>query len=398
MLHTKNLPAFLLLLLAGIFASFISSAQLTVLPNGNVGIGNPAPLQKLDVVLNAADPAQEAARFANNSNTALVKYGIRNTVSNAGTGSRYGIYNDVLQLSTSAATSYGIRTALTAGTGGGYGIYNQSNAGGNGFRYGIYNFVSQASTTGNMALGLYNYTSNTVGYTYGLYNYNAISGTSAFTNFGQYNYLYSAGTATNYGIYSYVSTATATTPGNRYGIWTEVANTGSGIRYGIYARSLGAANYAGYFDGNVFVNGALTVVSDDAVKTNLAPIDDALGIITRLSPKSFDFRTDINGMAFPEGKQYGVMASEVERDLPALVRKVTTPMNNPNRTVSPRPEDPQSAQTGNDSYFSLRTVNYIGLIPVLVQAVKDQQQMIGTLRQQLQEQQVMITRLQAAAK
>lgn len=399
MLHRKNFQTVLLLIAAGCLAPFISTAQLTVLPNGNVGIGNPAPVQKLDVILNAADPAQEAARFTNNSTTAAVKYGIRNTVSNAGTGSRYGIYNDVLQLATSAAVSYGIRSNLTAGTGGGFGLYNVNNSGGNGYRYGIYNYVNQASTTGNMALGLYNYTSNTVGYTYGIYNYNATSGASTSANYGQYNYQYSAGTSTNYGIYSYVSTATAATAGTRYGVWTEVANTGAGIRYGIYSRSLGAANYAGYFDGNVFVNGAFTVVSDDGVKTNLAPIEDALGIVSRLNPKTFDFRTDITGMTFPEGRQYGVMASEVERELPELVRKVTTPINNPERAgTGGRPEDPLSAQTGPESYFSLNTVNYIGLIPVLVQAVKDQQQAIGQLKQELQEQKALITRLQSAVK
>lgn len=402
MLHRKNFKPVLLLIAAGCFTSVISNAQLTVLPNGNVGIGTAVPVQKLEVLLNAADPAQESGRFTNNSITALTKYGIRNTVSNAGTGSRYGISNDVQQLSTSTATSYGISNTVTAGASGGYGIYNINNSGGNGFRYGLLNQVFQASATGNMALGMYNYTSNTVGYTYGIYNYNYTSGASTFTNYGQFNYQYSAGTSTHYGIYNYVTPLNATTAGTRYGIWTEAANTGTGIKYGIYSRGLGAPNYAGYFDGNVFVNGAFGTASDDAIKTNVSPIVNAVRIIDGLNPKKFDFRKDIPGMAFPEGPQLGIMASEVEKDLPELVKKVTTPLNN---SPAAKPAEGQGKETssqivpaGQESYFTFRSVNYIGLIPVLVQAVKDQQRMIEQLQLQLKEQKALITRLQPAAK
>jgi hypothetical protein len=402
MLHRKNFKPVLLLIAAGCFTSAISNAQLTVLPNGNVGIGTPVPIQKLEVLLNAADPAQESGRFTNNGITALTKYGIRNTVSNAGTGSRYGILNDVQQLSTSTALSYGISNTVTAGASGGYGIYNINNSGGNGFRYGLLNQVFQASATGNMALGMYNYTSNTVGYTYGIYNYNYTSGASTFTNYGQFNYQYSAGTSTHYGIYNYVTPLNATTAGTRYGIWTEAANTGTGIKYGIYARGLGVPNYAGYFDGNVFVNGAFGTASDDGIKTNVSPIVNAVRIIDGLNPKKFDFRKDIPGMTFPEGPQLGIMASDVEKDLPELVKKVTTPLNNPSVT---KPGDGQGKETssqivptGQESYFTFRSVNYIGLIPVLVQAVKDQQRMIEQLQLQLKEQKALITRLQPAAK
>jgi hypothetical protein len=398
MVHRKMFRPALLIIAAGLFTPVISNAQLTVLANGNVGIGTAVPVQKLDVILNAADPAQQSGRFTNNSNTAAVKYGIRNTVSNAGTGGRYGIFNDVQQLSTSGSTSYGFSNTLTAGTGGGYGIYNVNNSGGNGFRYGMYNYVNQANPSGNLALGIYNYTNNTLGYSYGIYNINYITGASVNTSYGQYNYQYSAGSASQYGIFNYVTASTATTPGNRYALWTEANNTGSGIRYGIYSRALGAANYAGYFDGNVFVNGNFTVISDDELKTNLAPIDNALEIMNQLNPKKFDFRTDVTGMTFPEGPQLGIMASEIDAVLPELVKKVSTPLNlnerGRNTEGLDRVNSPEASATAPETMFSFRTVNYIGLIPVLVQAVKDQQQMIGTMREQLRAQQEIIERLQ----
>ncbi|MBL7727291.1 MAG: hypothetical protein JNM68_06395, partial [Dinghuibacter sp.] len=127
------------LLITASFLPFASKAQLTVLANGNTGIGTAAPTQKLEVVLNAADPATESGRFTNNSTTSATKYGIRNTVSNAGSGSRYGIFNDVQQAATSGGLSYGINSNLTAGASGGYGLFNTNNSGGNGFRYGQLN-------------------------------------------------------------------------------------------------------------------------------------------------------------------------------------------------------------------------------------------------------------------
>jgi hypothetical protein len=381
----------------------LSRAQLTVLANGNVGIGTAAPVQKLDVILNAADPAQEAGRFANNSTTASTKYGLRNTVSNAGTGTRYGILNDVQQLSTSSAYSYGISNNVTAGTSGGYGIYNTTNSGGGGFRYGILNQVIQTSASGNMALGLYNYTTNTVGYTYGIYNYNYTSGASTWTNYGMLNYQFSYGTSTNYGIYNYVSAQSSTVAGNRYGIWTEVQDIGTGLRYGIYSRTPGAANYAGFFEGNVHVQGNFTTgPSDDKLKVNVKPLTHALDIIQELDPKTYDFRTDVKGVRLPEGAQMGLMASQVEKVVPMLVKEINTPvaMEIPATTNVEKGQDPGTIPPSNqkEEMYSYKTVNYLGMVPLLIQAIKDQQQMIDKLQQQLQEQKAVISRLQPAGK
>jgi hypothetical protein len=405
MLHRKNFKAVLLLIAAGCFISSNLNAQLTVLPNGNVGIGNPAPVQKLDVVVNAADPAQEAGRFANNSTTALPKYGIRNTVSNAGTSTRYGIYNDVQTLSTSGAFSYGMFNTVTPGTGGAYGMYNANNSGGGGYRYGFYNYTNRTGATANTSLGIYNYTSNTLGTTYGLYNYTTISGASTSANYSQYNYQYSAGTATHYGIYNYVTTAAATTAGIRYGIWTEVNNSGAGVRYGIYSRSLGATNFAGYFDGNVHVQGTFTNVSDDKLKVNISSVDNALAIIQQLDAKTYDFRVDIKGLILPEGHQIGLLASQVEKAAPMLVKEIKTPVAieisgplSPEIAAKSGDGNPVPTQNQKEDMYSYKAVNYIGLIPVLVQAIKEQQQMIENLQKQLQEQKALISRLKPAVK
>jgi hypothetical protein len=390
MLHRKNLKTVMLFIAAGCFAPAISNAQLTVLPNGNVGVGNPAPVQKLDVLVNAADPAQEAGRFANNSTTASAKYGIRNTVSN----------NDVQALSTGSSFSYGFFNTVTGSTNGAYGIYNANNSGGGGYRYGFYNYTNQTGTVANTALGIYNYTYTNLGATYGLYNIAYTTGAATSTNYAHYNYQYSAGTSTHYGIYNYVYTAAATTVGTRYGIWTEVNNSGAGVRYGIYSRSLGASNFAGYFDGNVHIQGNFTIASDDKLKVNVNPVDNALAIIQQLDAKTYDFRTDIKGVSFPEGHQIGLLASQVEKAAPMLVKEIKTPVAMEIPSIVP-PENAAKSGDGNpvppqnqkEEMYSYKAVNYIGLIPVLIQAVKEQQQMIEKLQKQLQEQKALISRL-----
>lgn len=394
------------LLVTASFLPFASKAQLTVLANGNTGIGTAAPTQKLEVVLNAADPATESGRFTNNSTTSATKYGIRNTVSNAGSGSRYGIFNDVQQAATSGGLSYGINSNLTAGASGGYGLFNTNNSGGNGFRYGQLNQTFQASTTGNMALGIYNYSTNTVGYTYGLYNYHYTSGASTYTNYGILNYQFSYGTSTNYGIYNYVSAQSSTTAGTRYGIWTEVQDIGAGLRYGIYSRTPGAANYAGFFEGNVHVQGNFTTgPSDDKLKTDVQPVNNALETILGLDAKQYRFRSDVKGVRLPEGEQVGLMASQVEKVAPLLVKEIKTPVaievpnnaqpENAGKGVESNPVPPQNR---NEEMYAYKTVNYMGLIPLLVQAIKDQQKMINELQQQVLEQKAIISKLQPAAK
>jgi Chaperone of endosialidase len=400
MAHTTALKTFLIIA-AGVFSFTLSNAQITVLPNGNVGIGNAVPTQKLDVIVNPANPALESGRFLNNSTSNSTKYGINNTVSNAGTGGRYGIYNSISQQSTSTGTGFGLYNTVVGGNGGAYSLYSTNSGGGTGFRYGTYNYTNRTGATANTAVGLYNYTANTLGAAYGLYNYAYVSGASTSFNYGQYNYQYSAGTSSNYGLYNYVYTAASTTPGNRYGIWTEVNNSGAGVRYGIYSRSLGIANYAGYFDGNVHVQGNFTVVSDDKLKINITPVTNALEIILQLDAKNFDFRRDIKGLNLPEGPQIGLMASQVERAAPMLVKKMQTPLDTEPSVVSPPAESTSNtipSQSQAEEMYSYNAVNYIGLVPVLIQAVKDQQNMIQKLQAELKEQKQLISTLRPKSK
>jgi hypothetical protein len=88
--------------------------------------------------------------------------------------------------------------------------------------------------------------------------------------------------------------------------------------------------------------------SDESMKSNITKIQDAIATLDRINGVSFTWK-DTNA------KSYGVTAQNVERVLPELV---------------------------NDSGAHL-TVNYNGLIGVLIAAVQEQQLLIGSLSDRL---------------
>lgn len=114
--------------------------------------------------------------------------------------------------------------------------------------------------------------------------------------------------------------------------------------------------YAGQFNG-VVIASSYTTSSDARYKTNIATLPDALGRILALRGVSFDWRrNEFPQQNFRNGRQIGFIAQEVEKVLPELVHK--------NR----------------DGY---RSVDYTAVLPVLVEAVKQQQHEIDTMKTQV---------------
>jgi hypothetical protein len=109
--------------------------------------------------------------------------------------------------------------------------------------------------------------------------------------------------------------------------------------------------------GDVLVTGNVTAAnvaspSDQRLKTNITPITDALTAISKLEGVSYFWKKDD-----PENakKQFGLIAQELEKVIPELV------------------------QTNADGF---KTVNYMSLIPFLLEAIKDQQSEIANLKHQ----------------
>jgi hypothetical protein len=119
-------------------------------------------------------------------------------------------------------------------------------------------------------------------------------------------------------------------------------------------------------DGSALMRNGIWEGSDSKLKKNIQPVDDALTKVLKLGGVSFEWQEDeykTKGMPdgpeilkkkeVPSGREYGVIAQEIEKVLPELVK-----------------EDAQGT----------KAVKYSGIIPVLIEAIKEQQKMIDSLK------------------
>ena len=96
-------------------------------------------------------------------------------------------------------------------------------------------------------------------------------------------------------------------------------NSNTGI--GIYASTGNSASYAGYFAGNVYTTGSY-LPSGLNLKHNINDFDKAMNVLAQLHPKFYEYNSESNfkAMNLPEGQHYGLIAEDVEKVLPALVK------------------------------------------------------------------------------
>jgi hypothetical protein len=141
------------------------------------------------------------------------------------------------------------------------------------------------------------------------------------------------------------------------------------MHYGIWASApAGPPHLAGFFNGDVTVTGVLNW-SDQRLKRDTQPIANATDIIRRLQPKTFFFDPAAEPrLSLPRGRQYGLIAQEVERVLPDVVREVTLP-----------------AEDEKERPVTFKTVNYDAFIGLLIAGMQKQQQEIEELRTQVAE-------------
>ncbi len=174
----------------------------------------------------------------------------------------------------------------------------------------------------------------------------------------------------SFGIYS---TATGAANTN-IGVYANAANatTQNIAIYGTVANSSGTTpptgpDYAGYFNGDVVRTGTDNFTSDFNLKKNIDTIAHAMVIINQLKPKTFEYKkSSYPSMNLPSGKQYGLIAQDVQTVLPELV----------NNNIHPAKLD----SVGN---VIVPSVNYLSL---------EYQQLIGIMLKGMQEQQAQIKR------
>jgi len=190
--------------------------------------------------------------------------------------------------------------------------------------------------------------------------------------YGVFSFVVPTGSGAYYGVEGAVGGGS----GTNYGIYGQAA--GAGTNYAIYGDAYGTGtNYAGYFNGDVHVTGTFTNPSDERFKENVQPFRNALSKIKLMNVHTFNFKQmEEKQLVLPEGKQIGLIAQELEEILPVLV------MNNvhaydKNKGIEGAEKDMERIE--------YKGINYIGLIPVLIEAMQEQQEQIEELQQQIEK-------------
>lgn len=193
------------------------------------------------------------------------------------------------------------------------------------------------------------------------------------------------GSRSTVGVFGYadITAATGGQATETYGVMgLAIANGNSDHCVGVFGRASGATDpmndWAGWFEGNVNIEGGnlyineVLQISDAALKTDIEDAVGTLAVVGAMQPRSYEFNAEaLQGMNLPEGGRVGLLAQELEAVLPALVREVRMPAKYDTLGAMIR-----EAQT-------YKTVNYVGLIPYLIGAVKELSAQHAAMQQQL---------------
>ena len=197
----------------------------------------------------------------------------------------------------------------------------------------------------------------------------AIAGINPSLNSGAGGY-FSGGT---YGIFV---TSNAVSAGAWHCAGRFYAGGGS-TNYGIRASAPVQANsYAGYFEGTLMCTQNPIVYSDDKLKNNEEDISGSLEKILLLKPKTYEYDTTGRWKkVFAPKRHFGFVAQQLEEIFPEMVTNVTPP-----------PDSAEEIALSQDRFRKQETfkaVDYVALIPVLVNAIQEQQKEIDELKRRL---------------
>ena len=138
------------------------------------------------------------------------------------------------------------------------------------------------------------------------------------------------------------------------------------------------AGFGGVFYNWLGYTGGLLNLSDERVKTNIESIKDALEIIENLRGVTYEHKLDeFPHLGLGDGKQYGFIAQEIEKVIPEAVKLKNL---NVNACAQVDPKNPAKADIQ-----KFKMVNYVTVVPILVEAVKEQQKQIAAQQKQIEE-------------
>ena len=163
---------------------------------------------------------------------------------------------------------------------------------------------------------------------------------------------------------------TAGIPANSSGVQGGAgANNHNGV---LGQKPAGGAGWGGLFLNDLGYTGFFGVASDRRVKTDIKPIQSALKRIIQLDGKTYRYAAPYAQFLGGDAITYGFIAQEVEALFPEMViEKSFTPGQT--RAFDNKPID-----------INIKSVSTISLIPVLVEAMKEQQKMIEEMKAEIE--------------
>jgi hypothetical protein len=153
-----------------------------------------------------------------------------------------------------------------------------------------------------------------------------------------------------------------------------VRGIGNAGYIGVQGQEVSFIGWAGLFNGDVGATGNYFIVSDKRIKTNIEPLQNSLQKLMQIEGVSYDYNTSqFSKYSLNPRKNIGLIAQNVELFFPELVVEKNIGTTNTGRN-----------STGTVESMKIKTVNYDGLIPVIIEAMKEQQKMIENQQKQIE--------------
>jgi len=122
--------------------------------------------------------------------------------------------------------------------------------------------------------------------------------------------------------------------------------------------------------GAFLLTATIQLNAQEVTQKNVKPVENSLEMISKLQPVSFNYdKTWAEKLKLPSTSQYGFVGSDAKAAVPSLIAVQA-----------------KQYPAGKNAYNSatLTKVDYESLIPLLVGSIKEQQQQIDALKQELQ--------------
>lgn len=164
-------------------------------------------------------------------------------------------------------------------------------------------------------------------------------------------------------------------------------NTATTGYIGVQGVETTGTNFAVLSSGDFAYTAGIVNLSDKRLKKNIKPIENAIEIINRINPKYYDMKWEdrkFKNIGLSRKPQMGFIAQELEQILPNLVSDKIVPLNNNLYTKKELQQNPSLAKKASED-MDVKMVNYVQMIPLLTQAIKEQQILIEKLEARIEK-------------